>query len=235
MHRPYHDRPDWAGELIHPQEELDRLVEEFHSRGLQLAVHCNGDAAISSVLEALEKAQEKCYRPDTRHLLVHCQTAGEEHIDRIKALGAMPSYFIKHVYYWGDDHAEKYLGPGRAAMISPLESTRAKGLPFTLHSDMPVTPASPLFAIHCAVNRTTRSGRILGPGQRIDAYTALKAYTSWAARASFEEEVKGSIEPGKLADFAVLSDDPVTTPPETIKDIEPIATYLGGEFVWGEE
>ena len=235
LHQPYHDHPDTSGELIYRQKELDSLVEEFHSQGFQLAVHCNGDAAISSVLDALEKAQKKHFRRDARHLLIHCQMAHEKHIDRMKALGAMPSYFIKHIHYWGDDHAHKYLGPERAAMISPLESTRRKGLPFTLHSDMPVTPPSPLFAIHCAVNRKTRSGETLGPDQRIDALTAMKTYTTWAARASFEEDIKGAIEPGKLADFAVLSDDPVAVPPEAIKDIRPIATYLGGELVWSRE
>jgi predicted amidohydrolase YtcJ len=183
-------------------------------------------------LESLEKAQKKSFRPDPRHMLIHCQMADETHIDQMKSLGAMPSYFINHVHYWGDDHADRYLGPDRAAVISPLSATVKKGLPFTLHSDMPVTPASPIFAIHCAVNRTTKSGRTLGPDQRIDVAAAMKAYTTWGAMVSFEEDIKGSIEPGKLADFVVLSHDPFTVQPECIKDIDVSATYINGERVW---
>ena len=235
LHQPYHDRPDISGDLIHSQQELDEIVEEFHSRGMQLAIHCNGDAAISSVLESLEKAQEKHHRPDPRHMLIHCQMAHPSHIERMKAVGALPSYFINHVYYWGEDHRDKYLGPARAAGISPLADTLREGLPFTLHSDMPVTPASPLFAIHCAVNRKTRSGKILGQEQRIDVMTAMKTYTTWAALASFEEDIKGTIEPGKLADFAVLSDDPFTVPSEAIKEIDVSSTYLGGKRIWEKQ
>jgi predicted amidohydrolase YtcJ len=233
LRQPYHDRPDQTGDLIYPQSELDGIVDEFHSQGMQLAIHCNGDAAISSVLESLEKAQRKNYRPDPRHLLIHCQMADEKHIERMKSLGAMPSYFINHVYYWGDDHVDRYLGPDRAAMISPLAATVQKDLPFTLHSDMPVTPVSPMFAIHCAVNRMTKSGQTLGPKQRIDVATAMKAYTTWGAMASFEEDIKGSIEPGKLADFVALTDDPFTVKSECLKDIEVSATYISGERVWG--
>lgn len=234
LHQPYFDRNDIQGEIIYSQIELDRLVEEFHADGYQLAIHCNGDAAISSVLEALEKAQKNSYRPDPRHLLIHCQMAGRDHIKRMKALGAMPSYFINHVFYWGDSHVERYLGAERAARISPLATNIEDGLPFTLHSDMPVTPVDPLFAIHCAVNRKTRSGRTLGSNFKVDIGTALKAYTTWGAMASFDEKIKGSIEPGKLADFVVISEDPFAVQPEDIKAIEVLATFINGKHVWGD-
>jgi hypothetical protein len=233
LNQPYFDRPDRRGALIHPQETLDRLAAEFHAAGCQLAIHCNGDAAISSVLDALEKAQQKHPRSDPRHLLIHCQMADETHLDRMKAVGAMPSFFVNHVHYWGDDHLDRFLGPDRAHLVSPLAAAVRRNLPFTLHSDMPVTPVDPLFAIHCAVNRTTRAGRILGPDLKIDGLTALKAYTTWGALASFEEDQKGAIQPGHLADFVVLSGDPAAAPPEVIGDIEVKATFVGGRLVWG--
>ena len=102
-----------------------------------------------------------------------------------------------------------------------------------MHSDLPVTPVDPIFSIHNAVNRTTRNGELLGPAERISVYEALKAYTIHAAYCSFEEGIKGSIEEGKLADFTVLSDNPLTVAPEAIKDIRVEATTVGGRLVYG--
>jgi len=145
----------------------------------------------------------------------------------------VPSYFVNHVYYWGDRHVSLFLGPERAKRIDPQGSSMEEGLIFTLHSDLPVTPVDPLFSIHCAVNRITREGRVLGAEERIPPLKALKAYTTHAAYCSFEEDLKGSIEAGKLADFTVLSDNPLTVSPEGIKDIQVEATVVGGHGVFG--
>lgn len=229
----YHSKPEFKGELIMPQETLDNLVEKYHSKGLQLAIHANGDRAIESVIQALERAQKAYPREDHRHMIIHCQTASADHIVRMKKLRAIPSYFVNHVYYWGDRHAALFLGPDRAQRIDPLGSSLKEGLMFSLHSDLPVTPIDPIFSIHNAVNRVTREGEILGPEERIPVLDALKAYTINAAYCSFEEKIKGSIEPGKLADFTVLSENPLTVPSETIKNIQVMATAVGGRLVYG--
>jgi predicted amidohydrolase YtcJ len=224
-------RPGFRGEFIRPQQKMDALVERYHQEGQQIAIHANGDAAIESVITAIERAQAKHPQPVLRHMIIHCQTASDDHIARMKALGIVPSYFPNHVHYWGDRHVSMFLGPERAERINPLGSSVKAGLRFTLHADTPVTPISPLHSIHCAVNRVTRQGRLLGPEERIYPYEALKAYTTDAAYCSFEEDRKGSISPGKLADFIVLSDNPLKIDPSGIKNIEILKTYLGGKAV----
>jgi predicted amidohydrolase YtcJ len=229
---PYHNKPDHRGDLIMPQETLDKQVEKYHSAGLQIAIHANGDRAIESCLLAIEKAQVLHPRRDHRHMIIHCQTATPDHIVRMKRLGVVPSYFVNHVYYWGDRHVSLFLGPERAARISPLASSLKEGLIFTLHSDLPVTPVDPIFSIHTAVNRITREGKVLGPDERISPLEALKTYSTHAAYCSFEENIKGSIEVGKLADFAVLSDNPLTVDTDKIKDIQALQTVVGGQSVY---
>ena len=228
----YKSKPDFKGMLIWPQDQLDAFVEKHHSRGQQIAIHANGDGAIESVIQAFEKAQEKHPRQDLRHMIIHCQMADEGHIARMKALGIIPSFFVSHVYYWGDRHLELFLGRERAEKIDPLAWAVKAGLPFTLHADIPVTPLSPIFSIHNAVNRLTRNGVRLGKDQCITPYQALEAFTTHAALCSFEEDLKGSIEPGKLADFVVLSDDILEIAPERIKDVKVMKTFVGGEKVF---
>ena len=231
----YHNRTDFKGNLIMPQETLDELVEKYHRKGFQIAIHANGDRAIESVLTAFEKADR--LHPGhgaNRHMIIHCQMASHDQISRMKDLGVIPNYFVNHVYYWGDRHESIFLGPDRSRRIDPLKSTLDQGWKFVLHSDLPVTPVDPLFSIHTAVNRITREGKVLGPEERVPVLEALKAYTINAAYCSFEEKIKGSIDPGKLADFTVLSDNPLTVEPEAIKDIQVLATAVDGRIVHGD-
>ncbi|MFJ7953511.1 amidohydrolase family protein [Lysinibacillus sp. NPDC096418] len=141
---------------------------------------------------------------------------------------------MNHVYYWGDRHREIFLGPERAKRISPLHEAMSSNLLFTLHSDCPVTPISPLFSVWAAVNRLTKDGYVLGPEQRIDVETALKSMTIYGAKLNFDEAISGSIEIGKNADFAVLEADPTTVNPQEIKDIYILATYIEGRPVYGQ-
>ncbi len=233
LSKPYHTRPELTGDLLLPQEELDRMVNKYHAAGLQLAVHANGDRAIESVLSAFEKAWAGTPADDRRHMIIHCQTASDGQLDRMKKIGVIPNFFVNHIYYWGDRHEALFLGPERAARLDPLKSALDRGLPFCLHSDLPVTPVDPLFSMHTAVNRITSGGKCLGPDQRVPIMEAFKAYTTNAARVSFEEDLKGSIRPGCLADFLVLSRHPLETPAEDIKNIEVIQTYIGGDAVFG--
>jgi hypothetical protein len=232
LEEPYQNAPGRRGDLIHPQEVLDELVEHYHSRGIQVAVHANGDRAIESTLQALERAQRLHSRDNARHLIIHGQLASRDQIRRMKRLGVIPSFFVNHVYYWGDRHVALFLGPERAARIDPLGAAVQEGLIFTLHSDLPVTPVDPLLSMHCAVNRRTREGMVLGPEERISPLEALRAYTVHGAFCSFEENAKGSIEVGKLADFVVLSENPLRVPPERIREIRVLRTVLGGRTVY---
>lgn len=229
---PYYEKPDFRGSLIMAQGRLDDLVEKYHRLGLQIAVHANGDRAIESVLRAIEKACRLYPRKDHRHMIIHCQLATRDHICRMKEVGVIPSYFVNHIYYWGDRHVSRFLGKGRAQHLDPVGSSLEKGLIFGLHSDFPVTPLDPISSIHNAVNRTTRGGEVLGREECINPLEALKAYTINAAFCSFEEHLKGSITTGKLADFTILSGNPLNVLPERIKDIKVQGTFVGGRMVY---
>ncbi len=232
LKEPYFCKPDHRGEPIYNQEELNNQIEYYHRQGIQIAVHANGDRAIESVLQAFGNAMKKHPRGGHRHMIIHCQLATANQIREMKRLGIIPSYFVNHVYYWGDRHKNLFLGPGRASRIDPLGSTVKEGLPFTLHSDLPITPVSPLFSIHCAVNRVTRKGESLGPEERISPLKALKAYTTYASFCSFGEKLKGSIEEGKFADFVILDANPLEVDSAKIKNIKVLATFVAGKRVF---
>jgi predicted amidohydrolase YtcJ len=154
--------------------------------------------------------------------------AREDQLDAMGELGVTPSFFVGHVYYWGDRHRDIFLGPERAARISPLASALRRKLRFTVHDDTPVTPANPLLLVWGAVNRQTLAGEVLGAAQRISALEALRAVTIDAAWHNFEERRKGSIEPGKLADLVVLDRNPLQVAPPAIRDITVLETIVGG-------
>lgn len=232
LRQPYYEYTDITGELNHSQEELNKMVLELHQRGFRIATHGNGDRAIGSIIEAYAHALTMGDPRDHRHRIEHVQTATTDDINRMKKLGIAASFFINHVFYWGDRHLQIFLGPERAMRISPLRDAVNANLLFTLHSDCPMTPISPLFSVWVAVNRLTKDGLVLGPEQQVDVVTALKSMTLFGARLNFDEAVSGSIEIGKNADFAVLEADPTTVRPEEIKDIAVLATYIGGRPVY---
>lgn len=224
--------PTYRGYPTRSREKLVERVKKLHRDGYQIAIHGNGDAAIEDIIYAFAEAQKELPRPDARHRIEHSQTVREDQLDRMKELGITPSYFAGHVYYWGDRHAKLFLGPERASRISPLASTLKRQIPFTLHDDTPVTPVNPLQLVWVATNRLTTSGQVLGPEQRIDAEHALRAVTSYAAWQNFEEDIKGTIEPGKLADFVILDQNPLAVAPEQIRKIEIIETIVGGQTIY---
>ena len=231
LREPYHEpppgRPGWRGYPRMGPEELRERVARYHGAGLQVAVHGNGDAAIDAILEAFAAAQAAHPREDARPVIIHAQMARPDQLDAMARLGVIPSFFVLHTFYWGDRHRDIFLGPARAARISPAASARARGIPFTLHADAPVVPMEPLRIAHAAVNRTTRSGAVLGPEERIPPLAALRAITADAARQHFEEEIKGTLEPGKLADLVILSRSPLEDP-STLDRIEVVETIVGG-------
>ncbi|WP_137723089.1 amidohydrolase [Prescottella subtropica] len=236
LSEPYHDLDGChCGEMAIPSGDLDVMVARCHAAGLQVAIHTNGDHAIDVALDAIEKAVAASGRglPNgLQHRLEHVQTLREDQIRRMSELGVAASVFVNHVYYWGDRHRDRFLGPDRGGRISPLASITGAGLRFALHCDSPVTPVDPLFTIGTAVTRITRGGQVLGPEQRVDAATAVAGYTSEAALLVGEDAVKGSIAPGLFADFVVLDTDPLSCPPSAIKDVAVLATVVDGRVVF---
>lgn len=237
LSKPYLNPPegesaDYRGHPIMPQAELDEWVDKIFADDLQLLVHCNGDACADMMFDAVERAAAKHGNDDRRPVMIHAQTLRLDQLDRLKSLGILPSYFPAHTFFWGDWHRDEVLGPERAATISPMRSTEAIDVRYTIHNDAPVVPPNIIFLMHTAVNRTTRSGDVLGPDERISAESALKAVTLWAAYQHFEEDIKGSIEVGKMADFVVLSDNPLTIEPERIRDIDVVQTIKEGETIF---
>ena len=230
-YQPPEGKPDDCGYASRPRAELIKMVTAFHQQGLRVAIHGNGDAAIDDILEAFAAAQQAAPRPDARHRIEHCQTAREDQLARMEQLGVSPSYFVAHVYYWGDRHRDIFLGPARAARISPLAGSRRHHLRFTLHNDTSVTPVNPLMLVWTAVNRVTSTGKVLGKDEAIPVLDALRGVTSEAAWQNFEEKDRGSIEPGKLADFVILDRNPLTVPPMELRDLQVLETLIGGEPV----
>lgn len=214
--------------LIWPQEELDRMVADAHSASWQVWIHGNGDAAIQSILDAYGRVLKNDPRSDHRHRIEHCQTVGEDQLDRMKDLGVAASFFAAHVWHWGDRHRDIFLGPERAARIDPLASAARRGIRFGLHNDSPVTPISPLLSIGTAVSRLTSGGEVLGSEQAITVDQAIRSMTLDSAYLAHEENRKGTLTEGKLGDVVVLEADPYRVAPEEIKAIPVAATIVGG-------
>ena len=209
-------------------DTLGELVLEYHKAGLHLHIHTNGDEASELMLDALEAAQLACPRPDHRHTLQHCQMADASQFRRMAKLGVCVNLFANHIYYWGDQHAAITMGPDRANRMDAAGTAQREGVHFSIHSDAPVTPMAPLFTAWCAVNRQTRTGTVLGPEEQISAEDALYAITLGAAYTLHMDDLVGSIEPGKYADFAVLEDSPLQVSPDAIRDIGVWGTISGG-------
>ncbi len=231
-HTPFHGDEDYKGFPRHERDVLAEKILKLHQAGKQVMIHTNGDAAIDDALYAFRKAQDTFPRKDPRHVLIHSQMAREDQLDEMVELGIIPSFFELHTYYWGDRHSDIFMGPERAARMSPTRSAAERGLRFTLHADTPVVPMDPLFMIWSAVNRESTSGRIIGADQTITPLQALRATTLDAAHQNFEEKIKGSIEVGKLADFVILSDNPLTVDHQAIKDIQVLKTIVGDKLVY---
>ena len=234
LREPYYCREDEKGWLIYEQAELDAMVLTLHQRGYQIAIHANGDAAIDSVLTAYERALRAVPRADHRHRIEHCQVCHPEQLERIRRLGIIPNFFANHVYYWGDRHRDRFLGPDRVRVLDPVGSAFRAGIRPMLHSDCPVTPVSPLFCVQSAAARVTSSGKVLNDPERIAVQEALSTVTANAARGAFEERVKGTLEVGKLGDLVILGADPLKEAPHELGKIPVVATVVGGEVAYQE-
>ena len=231
-HTAYKDDRGYRGYPVTERKAMVELVKKFHRAGMQIAIHGNGDATIDDIIYAVDMAQKECPRDDHRHMLIHCQTARYDQLDEMKRLGITPSFFSAHAYYWGDRHYNVFLGPERACRQNPARSAQEKGIRFTIHLDTPVTPINPLLLVWSAVNRLSTGGNLIGDGERISALQALRATTIDAAWQIFQEDDRGSLEVGKLADMVILSENPLTVDKGQIKDIRVEQTFVGGRRVY---
>ncbi|AZA98401.1 amidohydrolase [Chryseobacterium joostei] len=224
---------DYKGFPIFTDETLYTDLKTLFQNHITAQLHVNGDAAIDQAIRVIQRLKdENIYKPELRATLIHVQNSRPDHIQKIKELGVIPSYFSTHTYLWGDWHYSSVFGPERASFISPANSALKAGITFTIHHDSPVTPPDLITAVYAAVNRKTRSGRILGPDERITPLQALKAITINGAYQLQEENRKGSIKTGKLADFVILDQNPLTIDPERIRDITVLETIKEGKSVY---
>ncbi|MGO8902527.1 MAG: amidohydrolase [Isosphaeraceae bacterium] len=217
------------GEWIATPQEIRAATKLYWDAGYQLHIHVNGDLGLDVVLDALERCMRENPRSDHRSVLVHFASSTEEQIARIARLGAIVSANPYYPTAFADRYGKEGLGPDRADQMVRLGSLTRRGVPISLHCDLPIAPASPLFLAWCAVNRTTASGRIAGEDQRISVEQALRAITIDAAYSWRMEQEIGSIAPGKVANFAVLEDDPMTVNPRKLKDIVIWGTVFEGK------
>lgn len=223
--RPYYDPvgdypPGYAGYASATMEQTTEAIRWAYENDIQILTHSNGEGASDMLLAAIEAAQAEFGAKETRPVLIHGQFLREDQVDSIQRLGIFPSLFPMHTFYWGDWHREHTVGPVNAENISPTGWVVQRGMMFGSHHDAPVAFPDSMRILSATVTRRTRSGDILGPHQRVDVMTALKALTIWPAWQHFEEDSKGSIETGKLADFVILSEDPTVVDTALLDDIE---------------
>ena len=226
---PHNESKSYKGYPLIPQTEVSEWVKKYADLNIPIMAHANGDAAADMLIQAVKNAE---IESDHRTIMIHAQTVREDQLDLMKELEIIPSYFSTHTFYWGDWHRDSVFGVDRAMRISPTKSTLNRDMPFTVHNDAPVVPPDMIRLLWSSTNRITRSGKILGDQQKISTYDALKAMTLNAAYQHFEDDIKGSIEVGKLADLVVLSEDPLAMPAASLLNLKVIATYSHGKEIF---
>lgn len=229
LSEPYVGRPRDYGILVTSEQELYEQARKAHLAGWQIGTHANGDFAIDMVLRVYERLQREAPRRDPRFRIEHCTVVTPDLVRRIRALGAIPNPFSTYVYYHGEKMRE--YGAERLNRMFAVRSFLDAGIPVTQTSDYPPGPFEPMMAIQSSVTRTDSRGNVWGPAQRITVEEALRVGTVHGAYASFEEHLKGSIEPGQLADLVVLGQDPRRVEPSSIMAIPVERTMVGGRWV----
>ncbi|MEM8498869.1 MAG: amidohydrolase [Pseudomonadota bacterium] len=232
LHPPHGQEEGYLGYAILKDEQVQKYVELALGDGIQLLAHANGDAAADQLIDAISAAAEKFAAKDHRTVMIHAQTARDDQIDQMLALGMIPSYFSAHTFYWGDWHRDSVFGEERAKRISPLRTSADRGLRYTTHNDTPIVPPDMMRLWWASVNRITRSGKVLGFEQRATAMEALKSMTIDAAYQYREEDDKGSIEVGKMADLVILEENPFKVDSRNLKDITVLQTIKRGRSVY---
>lgn len=241
MTQPYLNPPagepaTYVGYPTLTSEFLETKIRSYLDEGTQFIVHTNGDASVDMYLAAIDKvATETDDFSMIRPVSIHSQTTRDDQLEEMTKYQMIPSFFSAHTFFWGDWHRDEVFGEERAIRISPTRSASNLGINYTTHNDAPVVDPDIIRLIYNTVNRVTRSGQTLGEDQKATAYEALASVTKNAAYQYFEEDNKGSLEVGKLADLVILSANPLTIEPENINTIEVLKTYKEGQLVYTKQ
>lgn len=230
MSTPYEGRPDDFGILVMDENQVLDVVNDARDAGFQIGLHANGDVAISMVLDAYERVLKEKPLADPRWRIEHCTLVNNSLLKRIKAVGAIPAPFYTYAHYHGDKWNE--YGDEKLSRMFAHRSFLDYDIPVAPASDYPPGPFEPLMAIQSMTTRKDLNGKVWGENQKINVAEAIDICTKNGAYASFEENLKGSLTPGKLADFVMLARDPFAEPPDTIKTIPVARTVLGGKAVF---
>ena len=230
MSTPFEGTDDY-GILTMSQAQIDEAVDDAVANGFRIGIHANGDVTIAMVLDAYERVLENWQGPNPRFRIEHCSLVNPELLARIKAAGVVPTPFYTYAHYHGNKWPD--YGPERMNSMFAHRSFIDYGIPVAPASDFTPGPYEPMMALQSMVTRKDVKGRVWGEKQRISIEEALEVCTINGAYASFEEERKGSLTPGKLADFVLLDADPVQQDPDALQEINVVATYLGGRATYG--
>jgi predicted amidohydrolase YtcJ len=223
---------DYSGYPAIPNDdELLAIYERGFKNNWQILTHANGDAAMDQMIRTQKIMAEKYGNDDRRNVLIHGQYIREDQLDSFKELNVVASLFPLHTFYWGDWH-KQIIGDSLGNKISPVKTALNKGLNITIHTDAPVALPNLMRVVWTAVNRTSRSGEIIGAEERLTPYEALKAITDWSAYQHFEEDKKGTLEEGKLADLVILDANPLKVEPDAIKEITVVETIKEGKSIY---
>ncbi|KQC03602.1 MAG: hypothetical protein APR54_09285 [Candidatus Cloacimonas sp. SDB] len=231
LSEPYLNNPREKGYWAEP--EINEEITEMQRQGYQILIHAMGDRGISIALDAFENANKLFPRENTRHRVEHALLMYPEHIQKMKEMGIMPNFSIQQVNIFGDRFIDTFLGQERANRIAPVASVLSAGIKPLMHSEAG-TPC-PLFCVQCAVSRKTNSGQVLNKEERVSVKDALKMITTNAAYASFEENIKGTLEKNKLGDLVILERDPFVVEPDSIGQIPILSTIIDGEIVYSKD
>jgi len=228
---PQHRGPQGLGLMTTSPEDMERIVLDAHNSGLRVSIHSIGDKGIDIALDCIEKAQKAKPIKDIRHRIEHNSCCTPKQLKRIKKLGVVPSSSIGYMYGLGDQYAENF-GSERSRWLHPHKTMQEMGIVAGGNSDCPVTFYSPFYQIYAAVTRKTSSGQVVGPEEAISVMDAIRVYTLNGAYLAKEENIKGSIEPGKLADMIVIDRDILSIPVDEIKTITVLTTIVDGQIVY---
>lgn len=230
LSQPYVGRPDYYGLFLSSEEQLYENARKAHAAGWQLSTHANGDVAIDRILNVYERIQRELPRSDPRYRIEHCTLINDSLVQRMKALKAIPVPFSGYIYYHGEKM--RFYGAERTTHMFAMRSFLDAGLRPTDSSDYTASPFDPMMWLQSQVTRTDPKGNVWGPNQRITLEEAIRCGTINGAYASFEENLKGSIEPGKLADLVVLGRDPFRENPGSLASIPVERTMVGGKWMF---
>jgi predicted amidohydrolase YtcJ len=222
---------NWLGESTFPQDVVNQMLKSVYDKGLQSLFHANGDGAIDMCIKAHEFASDGNPTKERRTTIIHSQFVRKDQLDKYVEYKMIPSLYTEHTFFFADAHI-KNRGLDQASFISPMKTALEKGLRPTNHTDFNVAPIDQMMVIWTAVNRVSRNGEVIGADERVSPYQALQAITSSAAYQYFEEDRKGTLKEGKLADLVILDQNPLKVDPMEIKDIKVLETIKEGQTVY---